>query len=350
MRIGFIGSSFRCHSVGWLIRHAIAHLNRQGEELFFYAFDCRKSDFLQDFFKTQGKFKDCDHAPLDKIVAAIKRDNLDVLIELDGVTSDRTLSVLAYRPCKRQGSWLGFDCPPAPWIDFVIADDWVLPENPPHYPQVLRMPHCYVAIDGFDVGVPSLSRKRLGIPEGTTVFLNCQKPIKNNAIVIEAQLTILQRSSNAVLLVKQFGSGQYQREWMKISTGIGVDKRLKFIAPELAEETARANMAIADVFLDSFPFNATTTALEALWLGLPVLTLVGDQFAARQGYTLLKNCGAAPQLATHTAEEYISVGCAIADGGLKELRQQIRDSRHTSALWDAEQFAKDLAERLRSLQ
>ncbi|NJL21904.1 MAG: hypothetical protein HC895_15610 [Leptolyngbyaceae cyanobacterium SM1_3_5] len=160
------------------------------------------------------------------------------------------------------------------------------------------------------------------------------------------QLQILQAVPNSYFLIKSIKADQAALEafFRQMAEEMGVaGDRLRFLPRVPAETVHRANLAIADVVLDTFPYTGATTTLETLWMGIPLVTQVGEQFAARNSYTMLKNVGVEAGIAW-SAEEYVEWGIRLGtDPALRQqISWQLQRSRHTSPLWNARQFTRDL--------
>jgi predicted O-linked N-acetylglucosamine transferase (SPINDLY family) len=177
------------------------------------------------------------------------------------------------------------------------------------------------------------------------LYFSSQSGQKRNPDNIRAQLKILKEVPNSYFLIKGIGdktSLQAMFEQLTAEEGVAFD-RLRFLPPTADEETHRANLAIADVVLDTFPYNGATTTMETLWMGTPMVTRVGQQFSARNSYGMMINAGIEEGIAW-TDEEYIEWGIRL--GKDPALRQQIglrlKQARQTAPLFNAKQFTRDM--------
>jgi predicted O-linked N-acetylglucosamine transferase (SPINDLY family) len=200
-------------------------------------------------------------------------------------------------------------------------------------------------VDGFEVGVPTLRRDELNIPSDAVVYISSQKGYKRHPDTARLQIKIIKEVPNSYFLIKG-GADQesIKRFFTQLAEEQGVDAgRLRFLPRESSEAIHRANLGIADVVLDTYPYNGATTTLETLWMGVPLVTRVGQQFAARNSYTMMVNAGVTEGIAW-TDEEYVEWGIRL--GKEPALRQMIslrlRQSRQTSPLWNAEQFTREM--------
>jgi predicted O-linked N-acetylglucosamine transferase (SPINDLY family) len=348
IRVGYISQCLRMHSVGWLSRWIFKHFDRDRFEVYAYFNQMKKVEpFSKQWFADPATVACCIEGDNLGIAKCIQQDEIDILVDLDSLTSDNTCGVMALKPAPVQVTWLGLDATGLPAIDYFIADPYVLPQEAEQYyaEQIWRLPQTYIAVDGFEVGVPTLRRDRLGIAHNAVVFFTSQFAYKRYPETIRMQLQILREVANSYLLVKGLGDEQGIQtlfEQLAEEAGVGSD-RLRFLPRDANELIHRANLGIADVVLDTFPYNGATTTLETLWMGIPIVTLVGQQFASRNSYTMMLNASITEGIA-HTPEDYVAWGVRLGQDA--ELRQQIswklRQSRQTAPLWNAAQFTREL--------
>jgi predicted O-linked N-acetylglucosamine transferase (SPINDLY family) len=348
LRIGYIAMSFNDHSVGSLCKWLWKYHNHDKFQIFTYAIGQDPKNLIyQKFFEAESDVSYCLDSDPSQIAAQIKADEIDILIDLDSVTLDLTCQVMAAKPAPVQVTWLGWDASGIPTIDYYIADDLVLPANAEEYYQekIWRMPGSYLAVDGFDVGIPTLKRADLNIPDNAVIYWSGQAGFKRHPDTIRLQLEIIKRVPNSFLLIKGRTDRQIIADLFgSIATEVGVDlARLRFIDESILPETYRANLGMADVVLDTFPYNGATTTLETLWMGVPIVTKVGEQFSARNSYTFMKHAGLDEGIAW-TDEEYINWGVKLGlDPDLRaQIKDKLRSARHTSDLWNGEKFTRQM--------
>jgi len=348
LRIGYIGHTFRIHSVGWLCRWLFHHHDQESFPTTIYCINQNLEDsFTRSWFGNKVNVIHTFELDAPAIATQIKNDQIDILIDVDSITLDTTCEVMAMKPAPVQVTWLGWDASGLPTIDYFIADPYVLPDNAQdHYQEnIWRLPQTYVAIDGFEVGIPTLRREHLEIPTDATVYLSGQKGYKRHPDTVRLQMQILKEVPNSYFLIKgNADESTIQQFFTQIAEEVGVEpERLRFLPTDPNELVHRANLAIADVVLDTYPFNGATTTLETLWMGIPLVTRVGQQFAARNSYTFMMNVGVTEGIAW-TDEEYVEWGIRLGKDPV--LRQQIawrlRQSRQTSPLWNAKQFTREM--------
>ncbi len=355
LRIGYIASTLHKHSVGWLSRWLFAHHDRHNLEIFLYHVNQRGDDeFNHKFFRDRVHCSSYCETDVEQIVNQIKQDKIDILVDLDSLAFITTYEVMSRKPAPVQVTWLGWDASGCPAIDYYIADPYVLPPNASEYysAQIWRLPHTYLAIDGFESDVPSRKRTDYDLPEDAIVYLCNQKSYKHHPDILKLQLQIIKSVPNSYLLIKLRRDGSSLIEsYQALIDELGIDMdQLRFLERDQDEAGHRANLTLADVVLDTFPYNGATTTLETLWMNVPMVTKVGEAFVARNSYTFMRNAGITEGIAW-TDKEYVDWGIRL--GTDSKLRQQIRgkllSSRKTSPLWNARQFTKDMENAYRSM-
>ncbi|OLT60737.1 O-linked N-acetylglucosamine transferase, SPINDLY family protein [Moorena bouillonii] len=348
LKVGYLSGCLRRHSVGWLARWLFEHHDRERFQLYGYFVDYKLvNDNLQEWYINQVDHPHKLGIHFLEAAEQIYQDELDILIDLDSITLDISCAVMALKLAPVQVTWLGWDASGLPAIDYMIADPYVLPDSAQEYysEKIWRLPQTYIAVDGFEVGVPSLRREHLDIPNDATIYLSSQKGYKRNPDTTRLQMKIIKAVPNSYFLIKgKSDQDSIKRFFNQIAEEEGVEcDRLRFLPEVPTEAVHRANLGIADVVLDTYPYNGATTTLETLWMGIPLVTRVGEQFVARNSYTMMMNAGITEGIAW-TDDEYIEWGIRL--GKDPALRQQIswklRQSRQTAPLWNGKQFTREM--------
>lgn len=350
-RIGYLSTSLRSHSVGWLARWLFKYHDRSRFQIYGYFPQYYKGDTQQLWFdnhidKSYRAGIECV-GTLPDFAEQIYRDQIDILVDLDSLTSSTCCEIVSLKPAPLQITWLGLDASGIPAIDYFIADKYVLPDNAQDYysEKIWRLPNSYIAVDGFEIGVPTLHRHHLNIPNDSTIFLTAQKGYKRHSDTIKLQMKIIKAVPNSYFLIKGIADQQStQNLFLEIAEQEGVTgDHLRFLKINGTEAEHRANLAIADVVLDTYPYNGATTTMETLWMCIPLVTRVGEQFAARNSYTMMMHAGITEGIAWND-QEYVDWGIKL--GNDESLRKQIfwklKESRNTSPLWNAKQFAREM--------
>ncbi|MCD8488848.1 MAG: tetratricopeptide repeat protein [Desertifilum sp.] len=348
LRLGYISHCFCQHSVGWLARWLLNHHDRDRVELYGYFISYKAiDDPIQEWYVNQfteaRKFK----GETLEIAEQIFQDEIDILIELDSVTLDVTCEVMALKPAPIQVTWLGWDASGVPAIDYYIADPYVLPESASTYyrEKIWRLPQTYVAVDGFEVAVPTWRREDFEIEEDAIVYFSAQRGYKRHRETTRLQLQILKQVPNSYFAVKGLADEtSVKRFFLELAAEEGISPdRFRFLPGVPSEPIHRANLTIADVVLDTYPYNGATTTLETLWMGIPLVTRVGDEFSSRNSYTMLVNAGITEGIAW-TDEEYVEWGVRLGlDPSLRQLvTWKLLRSRQTAPLWNGKRFAREM--------
>ena len=348
LKIGYLSNCLRRHSVGWLARWLFQYHDRDKFQIYGYFIGNKKTqDSLQEWYVSQVcKAYNGSISGLE-IAEKIADDEIDILIELDSITVDITCEAIALKPAPIQATWLGWDASALPAVDYFIADPYVLPDSAQDYykEKIWRLPHTYIAVNGFEVGVPTLRRDHLDIPSDAVVYLSAQSSYKRHPSTAQLQLKILKEVPSSYFLIKGAGEEESLNNFfnqLAEEEGVACD-RFRFLPPDPTEAIHRANLGIADVVLDTYPYNGATTTLETLWMCIPLVTRVGEQFSARNSYAMMKNAGVTEGIAW-TDDEYVEWGVRLGKDAV--LRQQVSwkllQSRRTSPLWNGKQFAREM--------
>ena len=350
LRIGFLSDSLRSHSVGWLARWPFEYYDRDRFEFYAYVLNARSGDPVQQWYVDRAHRAHLCGIDSGEIADRIAADAVDILIDLDSLTVDVACAVMALKPAPVQCTWLGFDASGLPTIDYYIADALTLPDDAQDYyaETIWRLPHSYIAIDGFEQGVPTLHRRDLGpggiAPDAIVYFTN-QTGQKRNPDIIRLQLEVLRGVPGSHLLVKGLADAEAVRAaFLAIADDLNVERdRLHFLGRTRTEQEHRANLAIADIVLDTYPYNGATTTLETLWAGSPLGTRAGRQFSGRNSFAMLKQVGVEAGIAW-SDREYVDWGVRLGrDASLRQsVAWQLRESRRRSPLWDGRGLTRDL--------
>ncbi|MGC9505662.1 glycosyltransferase [Baaleninema sp.] len=347
-KIGYLSSCFRRNSVGHLVRWLLRYHDTEKYEIFAYSLQNKPDEIQAEISSSVSEFRDVSKLSIPKIAETIRNDKLDILIDLDSLTCPQATAVLALKPAPVQVSWLGFDASELPAIDYFLVDSRVVPENAQsdYSTKLWRLPETFIAVDGFEVGVPTLRREDVEIPPDAVVYFSSQTGAKRHPENARLQLRILKQVPNSYFIVKGlYVDREALRQWfsrLAEEEGVEID-RLRFLPNDATEAVHRANLSLADVVLDTYPYNGATTTLETLWMGIPLVTRVGEQFASRHSFDFLQLLGVREGIA-FSDEEYVEWGVRLGtDAGLRQdVAWKLQQSRHSSPLWNAEVFAREM--------
>jgi len=283
----------------------------------------------------------------DHAVAELMRDlDVDIAVDLMGHTAGGRPSIFAYRGVPVQVNYLGYPgTMGAPFIDYIIADPFLVPAGSEQFysEQVVRLPDCYQPNDTKrKIGGRGPTRAELGLPERGFVFCSFNNSFKLNPPMFDVWMRLLRAVDGSVLWLLET-SGVVKGNLRREAEARGVAGERLIFAPRLALEEHLARHRAADLFLDTLPYNAHTTASDALWAGLPVVTCAGQSFAARVAGSLLHAVGLA-ELVTTSLGEYEALALALArdPARLASLRERLERTRATTPLFDIERYRRHL--------
>jgi len=296
--------------------------------------------------KSVDQFHDVHDNSSEEIATLINGLGVDLAVDLMGHTRHGRIEILASRPARIQVSYLGYPGPTgADFIDYVIADPIVLPfEDQPFYSEtIVQLPDCYQVNDRqrrIAARVPS--RRELHLPEQAFVFCCFNNNYKITAEIFDVWMRLLRRVDAGVLWLLKFNDfaiGNLRRE----AQTRGIDPERLIFAPFTSAEEHLARHAAANLFLDTLPYNAHTTASDALWAGLPLLTCTGTTFAGRVGASLLRAAGL-PELVTRNLEEYQALALELATEPslLQSIRRKLAENRLACPLFDTDRFRRHI--------
>jgi predicted O-linked N-acetylglucosamine transferase (SPINDLY family) len=353
LRIGYLSSDLCSHAVSILTAELYELHDRARVEV--YAFSWSREDNSPLRARVVGAM---DHyIRIDRMTdrqaaECIRAHEIDILVDLHGLTLGARANILCHRPAPVQVTWLGFPGPTAiPQVDYVISDAFVLPpELAPHFTEAaLRMPHTFQINDRQRVIGPTPTRAASGLPEDAFVFCSFNSNFKFTAEVFGAWMRILARVPGSVLWIVA-DVQDTRANLVAEAEARGVDGARLLFAERVPPADYLARFRLADLFLDTNPFNAGTTASDALWAGLPVLTWAGQTFCSRMAGSLLHAVGL-PELVTHTLPDYEELAVALATDRprMQELRARLAANRDASALFDTPRFVRDYEDLLESV-
>ena len=345
IRIGYLSSDLCSHAVSILTAELYELHDRARVEV--YAFSWSREDNSPLRARVVGAMDHyirIDRMTDEEAARCIRAHEIDVLVDLHGLTLGARADILGWRPAPVQLTWLGFPGPTAvPGIDYVVADDFVLPpELEPHFTeQPLRMPHTFQINDRRRAIGPTPTRAASGLPDDAFVFCSFNSNFKFTPDVFDSWMRILRAVPDSVLWIVADNDAT-RANLVREAEARGVAGNRLLFAARVAPADYLARFRLADLFLDTNPFNAGTTASDALWAGLPVLTWSGRTFCARMAGSLLRAVGL-PELVTHTLDEYEALAIALGNdrARMAALRERLAANRDASPLFDTPRFVRD---------
>jgi predicted O-linked N-acetylglucosamine transferase (SPINDLY family) len=357
LRIGFVSPDFRDHVVGRALLPSFARHDRSQFEIF--AYDSAPGDpFAEHFRRHADGWREIGGAPDEAILGMIKEDRIDILIDLSLHTSDNRLTVFARKPAPVQVSWLGYpESSGLATMDYRLSDAYLEPPagNPVAHAseQAWLLPDCWTCYEP-PAGYPEVNA--LPSAQGRPfTFGSLNNTCKINAHVLDAwsRLLVATPGSRLRLLAKQ---GSHRRRIIAElgRRGIAAERILfaDYLPPTstLAQGPLLSRYHEIDLALDTFPYGGMTTTLDALWMGVPVVSLVGDRNLSRAGLSLLSNVGLA-DLAAHSVDDYVETAVRMAQDRprLAALRASLRARMQASPLLDAVGFTRKVETAFRGM-
>jgi len=353
LRVGLLSNGFGAHPTGLLTVALLEQMSRDPAlQLHLFALNADDGSRIRQRLQAATRLHDVVGLRHADTAARIRAQGIDLLLDLRGWGGGGTPEVLAMRPAPLQLNWLAYPgTSGASWLDAVIADDVALPSSlEPHYSErVLRLPRAFQPSDNTRVLEPAPDRAACGLPAQGTVFCCFNNSYKLNPRSMGRAFAVLQAVPGSVLWLLS-GPGQADARLRSAAKAAGLDPaRLVFMA-KLPHPQYLARYQLADLFLDTNPYNAHTTASDALWAGCPVLTCPGATFAARVAGSLNHHLGLEHM---NVADDAVFVATASALGNdpaaLAALRAELAQARERSGLFDMTAFARDLSSLLQQL-
>jgi len=346
LRIGYLSAEFHAHATAYLAAELFELHDRSRFEIFAYSYgpDDRSAvrARLQSSFDRFVDLRSLSHA---ESATAIHADGVDILVDLKGYTVHARPEIVALRPAPVQVNYLGYPgTMGADFVDYLVGDRFITPvEQAGDYSEKLvLMPDSYQVNDRRRPIAETPSRQALGLPEHGFVFCCFNQAYKILPDVFSAWMRMLKAIPGSVLWLLEWNRWTVQN-LRREASGYGVDPSRLVFAPQLPLPEHLGRLPAADLFLDTLPVNAHTTASDALWAGLPLLTIAGETFASRVAGSLLAAVGV-PELITHSLAEYETLGLRLAraPGQLAELRNRLSRNRDTAPLFDTPRFVRHL--------
>lgn len=346
LRIGYLSTDFCRHAMSFLIAEVLERHDRNRFEVFGY---CASPEDGSDIRARVIAAFD-HHVPIgalgDEAAARrIRADEIDILIDLNGLTKGARLGVLRWKPAPVQATYLGYIGPvPLPELDWLICDDIAIPPAlaDQYLPRPLPLAGCYQANDSRPPELPAVSRAEEGLPEDRFVYCCFSHHYKITPALFDGWLSIMTAVPDAVFWLIEDGPASRHNltaRWV----AHGLDPARLIFAPRVDPARYRARMALADLFLDTTPYNAGTIASDALRMGLPLLTLAGRAFAARMATSLLTTIGLTDCIATDMAD-YVARAVAFGQDPARHaaLRRHLAGDAWTRTLGDSAAFTARL--------
>lgn len=353
LRIAYVSSDFCLHPVSMLTAELFELHDREHFEVYGFCWSPEDGSGLrQRVINAMDHFVRIDQMTDEAAARLIRRHEIDILVDLQGQTSGARANLLAYRPAPIQITYLGLPATTGlPSIDYVIADRFLIPEEAaPYYSEKpLYMPDVYQVSDRKRMVGSAPSRESCGLPVDGFVFCSLNSNYKYTPEVFDVWMNILRRTPGSVLWLLS-ENPRVEANLYREAEARNIEKARLIFAPRVSPENYLARYAIADLFLDTFPFNAGTTANDALWMNLPVITYSGRSFASRMAGALL-TAAKLDELITYSLKNYEEKAVWLANnpGECRRLREHLHDVHENGVLFDTPRFVRNLENNFKQL-
>lgn len=346
IRIGYVSGDFRMHPVGYHLRPVLAAHDKQRFEIYLYNAFPRCDEMTEEFSKYADCYWDISLLPDEKVAEMIRRDGIDILVDLSGHTGYHRLMLFARRPAPVQVSWLGyFNTTGMEAIDYLLSDAITIPPADDCYikEKVIRLPDCRFCYQAqpYTPEVVSLPALRNGYI--TFGSFNAIHKMSYEVISLWSRVLLAVPNSRILLKSKSFIDESVKTDFVERFRCFGVTQDRIELRCKSPHAEMLAEYGDMDISLDTFPYNGGATTCEALWMGVPVVTLSGGTPISRQSKSYLYTIGY-PEWVADTAEDFVRIAALLADDtdALQNIRMGLRNKVNVSPLCNGKQFTTNL--------
>ena len=355
LRIGYVSPDFRQHSVAYFIEPILQHHNKQEFEIFGYANVSLPDAVTQRLQNLTDNWCDVSQLSDDNLSEKIQEDGIDILIDLAGHTGNNRLLTFLRKPAPVQLTYLGYpNTTGTDRIDYRITDNWADPAgltDAYYSEELIRLPRCFLCYQPSPTAPPVSELPAKIINRITFGSFNNLPKITPEVIALWSQILHSVPNSRIILKIRWFDDEKTRQRYLTMFAENGIEnERIKLIGLIPDSSHHLAFYGNIDIALDPFPYHGTTTTCEALWMGVPVISLAGNTHASRVGVSLLSSVEMSELIAT-TKEEYLTKAVNLARdlNKLSELRSQMRQRLASSPLCDPISHTKIMEETYRQL-
>lgn len=352
-RIGYFSSDFYNHATMHLMQKVFELHDKTTFEIFIYSYGKYQDEVTQKLKNNVYIFRDVSLLTDEEIALQARNDQLDIAIDLKGFTRETRLSIFAQRVAKIQISYLGYPGSiGAEFIDYLIADRTIIPQEYEKFysEKIIFMPDSYQCNDNSKViSDIKLNRKDFDLPEKAIIFTCFNAAFKITESEFNIWMLLLKEIENSrlwllrsnVLMEKNLKNEAAQR---------GIDQRRLIFTKKISLEKHLARHSLGDIFLDTFNYNAHTTASDALWAGMPLITFAGKSFSSRVSASLLKSMGL-NELICSSEKQYYEKALELGRSPEKVsfLKQKILMNKYSCPLFDSHLFVKNYESKLKEI-
>ena len=344
LRVGYLSSDLRRHPIAYNVEDLIRAHDRRSIEVAAYSATPTADDVTQRIAGSVDLWRNVAGMSAQGMADAIRSDGVDILLILAGHAGANPLSVAGLRPAPVQVSFHDVSTSGVAAVDAWLTDPYLHPPDTPELfiEQLVRLPCFYLHRPPDEA--PSVVPRG----EGPIVFGSFNNPLKLGPAVLESWARVLDATPGSRLLLKY--KNRFSSRLLQAGVRQVLGDRVDFLADDVGRAEQLALLNRVDIALDPFPFNGSTTSFEALWMGVPVVTLAGDRFVGRVGASLLAQLGL-DDLVAPDISAYVERASALAAdrGRLARLRAELRNRVRTSRICDPERYARSVEDAYRVL-
>jgi protein O-GlcNAc transferase len=345
IKVGYLSADIHSHATAYLIAELFALHDKGIFETFCFSYGGDDGSAIRARVKDSAEhFIDVKDQPLPAVVQAIRDADVDILVDLKGHTRNHALAVLAQRVAPIQIHYLGHPGTiGAPFVDYLVADPTIVPPSHERFyaDKILRLPHCYQINDRARPVAETKSRAEYSLPDGPLVLAAFNQTYKITPDIFALWMDVLRARPNTILWLFESVAGA-EANLRAAAQAAGVDPARLYFAPFVPNDQHIARYRIVDVVMDTHPYGGHTTTSDALWVGTPVVTLMGDTYPSRVAASLLTNVGL-PELITTTPTSYTAKIIDLIDnpGERTRLKMHLNSTRTSCPLFNTPQWVRD---------
>ena len=344
--VGYFSAEFHNHPVMHLILDVFKNHNKSKFKIYGFSIGPKKDEWTEKVKKYFDKFIDVSDMSDFEVSSLCKELKLDIAVNLTGHTLNARNNIFFKQVAPRQVNYLGYPgTMGSRCYDYIIADKIVIPEENKKYfsEKVIYLPNCYQPNQKkIEISDKNLNKKDLGLPKDKFIFGCFNNSYKITPLIFKSWMNILRKCESSILWILQDKELGKQNLWKEAEIE-GVDRERIIIAGRIPLKDHLKRLKFIDLFLDTFPYNAHTTASESIRAGVPILTLKGKSFPSRVASSILINVGL-EKLITDNLQDYENTAISLARNNkeIKSLKKHLRQEKNLSKLFDSRVFTKDL--------
>lgn len=347
IRIGYFSSDFYNHATMHLMIKLFQYHDQNHFQIFLYDYGTNKPDKMTERIKNQPViYKKVSSLSDQEIISIVRQDHIDIAVDLKGYTGGGRPGLFCYKIAPIQASFLGY---PGTLgfkeMDYIIGDSTVIPVGHDCYynEKIVRLPNSYQINDNSRfVPEKKFSNSNLGLPNDCFIFCNFNNNYKINKVVFDIWIRLLKNTENSVLWLLESNS-IIKNNLIDYASSKGISKNRIIFAPKMNINDHLSRHLNADLFLDTFTYNAHTTGSDALWCGIPIITKIGSSFPSRVGASLLKAVDL-EKLITKTSDEYYQLAHFYSQNEveLQKIKDLLVKNRNKYTLFNSQLFSKNI--------